>query len=352
MSVRVRGSPSRHYFFIAILLILVVAIIVVTVILGPDLVAMIRGQMSWNLAILFYPAIMAFLLTLLVEMVFRIRYSWDLLILSDTNLEKDGESFSYDYISQAQFNAVEEQIVLILRVPIGRRRKTSRIEIPKELAQPSMEALIDMLNKHGVEIDGSVSFTIDDRIREDEPVKRIQEEKQVGVPTSGRLLYAESRSTYLEGKFVVLGGSVILFALIILALVASVVAAEKYDIRLLLGGLFYGTVATVILLFMIFPCLSWQRPEIYDDRIALPRPRRPSLLRYKPETVMKDDILKAEFQTKPNGGWRCTITFKNGEVFDLNSSFVQCEEECEPAMREFLRGLLNEGNNNGDGSST
>lgn len=165
-----------------------------------------------------------------------------------------------------------------------------------------------------------------------------------------RLLYAEHRSTYLERKLVPIVSSIILLVLAVFLVVLPVITAEEYDIRLLLNGLIYALVASVVLLFLVFPSLSWQRFEIHDDRIALPRPRHASLFRYKPETIMKDDIQSAEFQIEPRGGWECTLTFKSGEVFSLNSFFVHCKEECEPAIREFLKGLLDEEDKNGDGT--
>ncbi len=154
-----------------------------------------------------------------------------------------------------------------------------------------------------------------------------------------RLLYSEPRSTYLQRKYVTLAGSgITLVIFILLLLVWPVIIGAEFDVGLLISILFGTFMSVYMVLWFIFPALARQRFEIYDDRIALPRPREWTLFDHKPETIMKSDIQSAVFESQEVGGWGYTLKFKNGEEFYLNWIFVDCNE-CEPAMREFVRGI-------------
>jgi hypothetical protein len=159
------------------------------------------------------------------------------------------------------------------------------------------------------------------------------------IPVS-RLLYAEHHGAYLQRKYLTSVGSGITLVLVILVLfVYPVIRGAEFDVGFLIQILFGAFISIYLVLWFIFPAFEAQRFEIYDDRIALPRPRETTLFGHKPETIMKSDIQSAEYQSQEVGGWGYTLKFKNGEVFYLNWVFVDCNE-CEPSMREFLRELI------------
>ena len=159
-----------------------------------------------------------------------------------------------------------------------------------------------------------------------------------------RLLYAEPGVHDLGREYELQLLGIIIFVVVLLLLAyATVVGIVEGKFEASALGVLTVLAGFVFLVFLIYVLVIWmlttQRFEIYDDRIELPSPRKPSLKSHKPDTIWKSDVKTAEFKYEEIGRWGITFVLKNGETFYLNWFRVQCEEECVPALKEFLKGL-------------
>ncbi len=181
-----------------------------------------------------------------------------------------------------------------------------------------------------------------------------------GVRRMSKLLYAEKTRSYIWRKYPTFAGGLIVTFFMILVAVGVAISPDLPEgerLNYLFLSSFLAILWTAAIIYGgVLPFLSSQRFEIYDDRIALPIPRKTSHLTRRPETIMKSDLEATFLDYTEKGGafkrkipgmddyglrgeWRCVLTFKNGETFILTHKHVKVKGECIPALKEFVRGI-------------